>query len=179
VKPGNIFAANRGGVYDVAKILDFGLVKPLAEPVESGVTQEGMIAGSPLFMSPEQTTAEDVDARSDIYSLGGVAYFLLTGHAPFEHEKAIKILLAHASQQPDPPSQLQPDIPVDLERVILRCLSKAPEDRYDSAKSLRTALSECSAAGLWTRENAAQWWRDYGCPKKKLLDQSVLEPCAV
>lgn len=177
IKPGNIFAANRGGIYDVAKILDFGLVKPLAEPVESGVTQEGMIAGSPLFMSPEQATADKVDARSDIYSLGGVAYFLLTGRAPFEHEKPIKVLMAHASQQPDPPSRYRPDIPVDLERVILRCLAKAPEDRYDSAKSLRTALAECAAAGHWTRENAAQWWRDYGCPKKKHLDEIVLEAC--
>lgn len=177
IKPGNIFAAIRGGVYDVAKILDFGLVKPLTEPVESGVTQEGMIAGSPLFMSPEQATADDVDARSDIYSLGGVAYFLLTGHAPFEFEKPIKILMAHASQNPEPPSQHQSGVPVDLERVILRCLAKSPDDRYDSAKSLRTALAECAAAGHWTRDNATQWWQNYGCPKKKQLDESVMEAC--
>ena len=179
IKPGNIFAANRGGVYDVAKLLDFGLVKPLAELKESGVTQEGMIAGSPLFMSPEQATAETVDTKSDIYSLGGVAYFLLTGRPPFKDAKPIKILMAHASQEPPPPSLYQPGIPADLEEVILKCLAKSPGDRYDSAKSLRTALSECAAAGHWTREDAALWWQEFGCPKKKELDASVLEACGV
>lgn len=179
IKPGNIFAANRGGVYDVAKLLDFGLVKPRAEMEESGVTQEGMITGSPLFMSPEQATADALDARSDIYSLGAVAYFLLTGHAPFEDSKPIKILMAHAGQEPVPPSVHHPNIPEDLERVILRCLAKSPADRYDSAKSLRTALSECAAAGHWTRDDAASWWKNYGCPKKKQLDASVLEASGV
>ena len=82
IKPGNIFAANRGGVFDVAKLLDFGLVKPIADWGDSAVTQDGMVAGSPLFMSPEQATADSVDARSDIYSLGATAYFLLHGPRP-------------------------------------------------------------------------------------------------
>ncbi len=179
IKPGNIFAANRGGVYDVAKLLDFGLVKPIADWGDSAVTQDGMVAGSPLFMSPEQATADTVDARSDIYSLGATAYFLLTGHAPFEDEKPIKILMAHAGEKPALPSSLQPDVPVDLERVIMRCLAKSPGERYESAKALRTALSECAAAGHWTRESAAHWWLDFGCPKKKQLDAAVLEACGV
>ncbi len=179
IKPGNIFAANRGGVFDVAKLLDFGLVKPIADVNDSAVTQEGMIAGSPLFLSPEQATADAVDARSDIYSLGATAYYLLTGHAPFEDVKPIKILMAHASQKPAPPSSLRPDVPVDLERVVMRCLAKLPSERYDSAKALRTALSECAAAGLWTRENASNWWLDFGCPQKKQLDAEVLAACGV
>ncbi len=158
--------------------LDFGLVKPVAElGSESGVTQEGMIAGSPLFMSPEQATADKIDARSDIYSLGAVAYFLLTGRPPFDDDKPIKILMAHSTQEPTPPSQIQLNVPVDLERIILKCLAKSPEDRFDSAKSLRTALSECRAAGHWTRECAAGWWQEFGCPKKKQLDALVLEAC--
>lgn len=178
IKPGNIFAAHRGGVYDVAKLLDFGLVKPIAEiGSESGVTQEGMIAGSPLFMSPEQATADKIDARSDIYSLGAVAYFLLTGRPPFDDDKPIKILMAHATQEPTPPSRLNPEIPPDLERIILKCLAKSPDDRFDSARALRTALSECQSAGHWTRESAAGWWQDFGCPKKKQLDAFVLETC--
>jgi serine/threonine-protein kinase len=177
IKPGNIFAANRGGVYDVAKLLDFGLVKPITELGEPGVTQEGMITGSPLFMSPEQATADKVDFRSDIYSLGAVAYFLLTGRPPFEDERPMMILMAHVNEQPLPPSKIQPDIPPDLERIIMRCLAKSPGDRYDSAKSLRTALSECADAGHWTRDCAALWWQDFGCPKKKQLDARVLEAC--
>jgi serine/threonine-protein kinase len=178
IKPGNIFAAHRGGVFDVAKLLDFGLVKPLAEiETASGVTQEGMIAGSPLFMSPEQATAERIDARSDIYSLGGVGYFLLTGRPPFDDDNPIRILMAHTTQEPAPPSQFRPNVPPDLERIILKCLAKSPDDRFDSAKALRTALSECRSAGHWTRECAATWWQEFGCPKKKQLDALVLETC--
>ncbi len=177
IKPGNIFGAQRGGVYDVAKLLDFGLVKPITDLSDAGVTQEGMVAGSPLFMSPEQAADDEVDARTDIYSLGAVAYFLVTGRPPFEEQKPLKILLAHAKEQPLPPSQIQPSVPADLERVILKCLAKSPADRYESAKSLRSALSQCAAAGRWTREQAADWWQNHGCPEKKLLDARVLEAC--
>ena len=179
IKPGNIFAAHRGGIYDVAKLLDFGLVKPIADLGSPDVTQEGMIAGSPLFMAPEQATGDKVDARSDIYSLGALAYFLVTGRPPFEDELPIRILMAHAGKQPMPPSQVRSSVPADLERVILKCLAKSPADRYDSAKSLRSALSECAAAGRWTRECAAGWWQNHGCPEKKLLDARVLEACPV
>ena len=132
IKPGNIFAAERGGVYDVAKLLDFGLVKPLSDdkvPVQ--LTQEGTITGSPLFMSPEQALGDsEPDARSDIYSLGAVAYYLLTGAPPFEGDKPIKIILAHAHDPVVPPSRLRSDVPADLEQVVLRCLAKNPDDRY-------------------------------------------------
>jgi tRNA A-37 threonylcarbamoyl transferase component Bud32 len=160
IKPGNIFAAKRGGVYDVAKLLDFGLVKPLVDQQEPlQLTTEGSITGSPLFMSPEQALGDAPDARSDIYSLGAVGYFLLTGLAPFEGTQPIKVLLAHAHQPVVPPSAHRPDVPSDLEQVILRCLSKRPDQRYQDAAALAEALAGCQAAGRWTRHDAAAWWQ--------------------
>ncbi|HET6878991.1 MAG TPA: serine/threonine-protein kinase [Pirellulales bacterium] len=161
IKPGNIFAAQRGGFYDVAKLLDFGLVKQLPNPTSApmDLTQDGSITGSPFFMSPEQSLGEnEPDARGDIYSLGAVAYFMLTGHPPFEGDTAMKVLVAHAREQPLPPSQLRSDIPSDLEQVVLRCLAKRPEERFQDALSLAQALADCAAAGEWSRERAEQWW---------------------
>jgi serine/threonine-protein kinase len=114
IKPGNIFSAVRGGQHDVAKLLDFGLAKPL---VDSGnlrvqLTQTGSITGSPLYMSPEQAVGDsEPDARSDIYSLGAVAYFLLTGLPPFTSDQPLKVIIAHVSQEVVAPSQLRPDMP--------------------------------------------------------------------
>ena len=137
IKPGNIFAARRGGVYDVVKLLDFGLVKPLIDddqPVE--LTTEGSITGSPLFMSPEQAIGDATpDARSDIYSLGAVGYFLLTARPPFVGDNPIKVMIAQAHDEVVPPSHYRPDLPADLERVILRCLAKSPADRFQDATS--------------------------------------------
>lgn len=162
IKPANIFAAERGGQYDVAKLLDFGLAKPLTDEASAHLTQEGTITGSPLFMSPEQATGDRVvDARSDIYSLGAVAYYVLTGRPPFEKSTAVQVLIAHAHQEPVPPSQLRPEVPHDLEQVVLRCLAKDPDERFQSAADLSTALNNCEAADRWTRETAAAWWHEH------------------
>src|SRR5215471_2691879 len=137
IKPGNIFVAQRGGVYDVAKLLDFGLVKPVAERPTARLTQDGAISGTPLYMSPEQAQGRDnLDARSDIYSLGAVAYNLVSGHPPFERDSSMEVIIAHARDEAPPPSQFQPALPNDLERIILRCLEKRPEDRFQDAGSL-------------------------------------------
>jgi len=179
LKPGNIFAAHRGGVTDVVKLLDFGLVKPLAEPEDAGITQDGTITGSPLFMSPEQAAGDDIDdPRSDIYSLGAVAYYLLTGRPPFNDPKPLKVLVAHMHEPVTPPSQIREEIPEELERIVLRCLAKKPEDRFQDAESLRMALASCELAGRWDRQQAAEWWRLYGCPKKKALDAVALHTAA-
>jgi len=161
IKPGNLFAAQRGGLYDVVKLLDFGLVKPVAEIPSARLTQEGAISGTPLFMSPEQARGlGDVDARSDIYSLGAVAYTLLTGRPPFERKSPMEVMIAHARDDVTPPSQLQPDVPADLERVILRCLAKRPQDRFQDTDSLEQALADCAAADQWTQARAARWWQE-------------------
>jgi len=163
VKPGNIFSAKRGGVYDVAKLLDFGLVKSSDETENMNLTLDGTITGSPLYMSPEQASgAAEPDARSDIYALGAVAYFMLTGRPPFESDKPLRVLFAHANDPVVPPSQHRADVPADLEEVILRCLAKKPGDRYQSAMALRHALRECDASGKWGRDDAARWWTSAG-----------------
>jgi len=162
IKPGNLFAAQRGGQFDVAKILDFGLVKPIADTTESRLTRDGVISGTPLFMSPEQARGhDDIDARSDIYSLGAVAYALLTGRPPFAGKNPLDVVIAHIHDDLVPPSKYQRNVPADLEQVIFRCLAKRPDDRFPDVESLEQALSECAAADQWTQSYAAHWWRTH------------------
>ena len=162
IKPGNIFVAQRGGLYDVAKLLDFGLVKPIAELAATRLTSDGSISGTPLFMSPEQARGlGEADGRSDIYSLGAVAYALLTGRPPFVGASAMEVIIANARDDLVPPSRFQTDVPADLEYVVCRCLAKRPEDRYQDVESLEHALSECAAANRWTQADAERWWSDH------------------
>jgi eukaryotic-like serine/threonine-protein kinase len=159
IKPANIFAAMRGGRCDVAKLLDFGLAKPLIKSGSAQLTQSGAITGSPTFMSPEQATGDRVaDARSDIYAAGVVLYFLLTGRPPFDDENPMKVLIAHAHEQPMPPSYHNPEVPDDLVQVIMRCLQKNPADRYQTTLDLAAALEDCSDFGRWTQDSARDWW---------------------
>jgi serine/threonine-protein kinase len=172
IKPANIFAAERGGHHDVAKLLDFGLAKPVTTMESEQLTQDGSITGSPLFLSPEQALGEvEPDARSDIYSLGAVMYYLLTGQGPFNYDKPMRLLVAHAREEPLRPSEVQSGVPEDLERVVLRCLAKDPDDRFQTAEELSRALAACEACGDWTRESAAQWWfeRAEQLPRRDLL----------
>lgn len=160
IKPANVFAAIRGGVYDVAKLLDFGLVRPVeSDTADPGLTQEGGFTGTPLFMSPEQGTSQQVlDPRSDIYSLGATAYFLLTGQAPFPGSNVVQVLLAHARDPVPPLTQFNAAVPADLEKIVMRCLEKDPASRYPDIESLEKALANCSVAGQWSDEDAARWW---------------------
>ncbi len=162
IKPANIFAAERGGVYDVAKLLDFGLVREQARADgDSRLTQEGTFSGSPLYMCPEQCKSYDkLDARSDIYSLGAVAYYLVTGRPPFERDSIWDIIAAHGRDPVKPPAEVNPAVPPDLEHVIMRCLAKLPVNRFDDVESLEKTLAGCECAGKWTEDQAAAWWRN-------------------
>lgn len=168
IKPSNVFVCERGGVHDVAKLLDFGLVvhnSPLATlgKGESGadkLTIQGSILGSPPYISPEQALGKGaIDARTDIYSLGGLAYFLLTGQPPFLRETAMELLVAHVHESITPPRIHRPEVPHDLEAVILRCLQKNPADRFPDVHALDDALAQCQAADQWSNEAAQRWWR--------------------
>ena len=177
LKPGNILAAQLGGTYDVAKLVDFGLVKSMETNDSVELTMVGMIAGSPLYMAPETATSDsEPDERSDIYSLGAVAYFLLTGRVPFPGEQPLKVLMAHVSQPLQKPSELRPDIPEDLERIVIQCLEKKPDDRPQSAHELARALAACEVADDWGWEEARNWWQ--GTPRENQLPVSEIAGAA-
>jgi serine/threonine-protein kinase len=165
LKPSNVIVCARGGVWDVAKLLDFGLVHGLGAALgKEGdrLTVQGTILGSPPYMSPEQATGKDgVDARTDVYSLGALAYFLLTGQAPFVRDTAVEILMCHVYEPVPPLSDLRPDVPADLQEVVLRCLEKDPARRFPDVQALEQALAQCGCADQWTRQDAAAWWEQH------------------
>jgi serine/threonine-protein kinase len=164
VKPSNIIACERGGVYDVAKLLDFGLVKTFGPGRDAAkLTGDGGFTGSPAFLSPEQALGrEHLDARSDIYNVGAVAYFLMTAKLTFDRQSALEMLHAHAYEPLVPSPEFKEAVPADLQGVILRCLEKDPDRRYQDAATLERALAACRGAGEWTAERAEEWWRRNG-----------------
>jgi serine/threonine-protein kinase len=175
VKPGNVLVCQRGGQPDAAKLLDFGLVRARGAAGEGEeLTREGAIAGTPAYMSPEQAVGKaDVDARSDLYSLGAVAYFLLTGRPPFVRDSPVQTLAAHLAEPVVAPDRHRPDIPADLQAVVLRCLEKDPVGRFPSADDLAQALARCSCASEWTREQASAWWRDHAVANHQMPDDGT------
>jgi serine/threonine-protein kinase len=161
LKPANVFVAVRGGESDVAKVLDFGLVKLTKDPAAAALTGDLTVSGTPLYMAPEQATGDRaLDARADIYALGAMLYYALTGQPPFTGESAFGIMMAHGRDPVVPPSQVRPGVPADLERVVLRCLAKKPEERYRTVQELADALAECASAVEWDRVKADRWWVD-------------------
>jgi serine/threonine-protein kinase len=159
VKPGNVLVCRQGGLHDVAKLLDFGLVRaPASGEDATRLTEKGTVMGTPDYMAPEQARGAEVDGRGDIYALGAVAYFLLTGRPPFVRETAVETMAAHLREPVPPPRGLRPDLPADLEVVVLRCLAKDPAGRYADVDQLEQALAGCACAGTWTEADARAWW---------------------
>ena len=166
VKPANIILCERGGVPDVAKVVDFGLVKQF-RPDDSAptiaLTQELTLLGTPLYMAPESVGGTGiVDARSDLYALGAVTYLLLTGTPVFQGRTVVEILAHHLHTLPDPPSRrLGRPIPPELEGLVLRCLAKSPDDRPPSAVALRDHLARLPITDDWSDDDAGRWWLHY------------------
>jgi serine/threonine-protein kinase len=161
IKPGNVMVCERGGRHDVIKLLDFGLVLPVVDAGDDEtLSHEGVIAGTPAYMSPEQASGQKIlDVRSDIYSVGALAYFLLTGRPPFVCASPLRTLAAHLCAPPAPPSSDHIDLPADLEAIVLRCLAKSPDERFADAQTLEKALAACRCAEEWSEQQAANWWR--------------------
>jgi eukaryotic-like serine/threonine-protein kinase len=157
IKPANILLGPRGGEPDVAKVLDFGLARPIH--TRPDVTRKGIMMGTPLFMSPEaMRSPERVDARSDLYSLGALAYYLLSGFYVFDGKTVLEVCGQHLHAMPKPLFDLVPGIDTELEKLVLRCLAKDPAERPASARALCDALSRCPSRGDWTSDMARAWW---------------------
>jgi serine/threonine-protein kinase len=156
LKPSNLMLCRRGGLHDFVKVVDFGLVKDVTAAAD--LTGTGVFAGTPETMAPEVLRGEPVTASADLYALGVVGYFLLTGKGIFDANSALEIVGHHLHTPPVPPRDRVPAVPADLEAVILRCLAKEPAERFADADALARALAACGDAGGWTEEHAAAWW---------------------
>lgn len=182
VKPANIFTCRRGREFDFVKVLDFGLVKNVTDTGEtlSQLTGNNTTSGTPGFMAPEMVTGEaPVDGRADIYALGCVGYWLLSGQLVFDGKSPMSIMVQHVKE--DPPalsSRTEIDVPAQLESILRACLAKHPDDRPPSAEALGAMLDELAATlPAWTHDRAEKWWRTnlpnlYSAPLTGRLDSS-------
>jgi len=162
IKPANIFLCERGGIPDVVKVLDFGLVREISSANDPRLTAEDVIHGTPQYLAPEAIrNADSIDARSDLYALGAVGYFLLTGTPVFTGKSALEHIHHHLQTQPEPPSKrLGRPLPPKLEAVILSCLEKDPDRRPESARALAEALKACDDVQPWDEVDAQRYWRE-------------------
>jgi serine/threonine-protein kinase len=164
VKPANIFLCRHGLEYDFVKVLDFGLVKHsgATSTGEVKLTEVGAFAGTPAYVSPEAAMGDEVDGRTDIYSLGCVAFWLLTGRTVFEAINPMQMLIKHVNEEPDPPSRhTELTIPPRLDEIVLECLRKEKTRRPHSVNDLMNALKTVHVEEMWTDARAREWWDRY------------------
>jgi eukaryotic-like serine/threonine-protein kinase len=158
IKPANIMLCSQGGERDVVKLLDFGLVKELEVDRQVQLTGTSALTGTPQYMAPESIRAPDsVDARTDLYALGAVAYYLLAGKEVFDGQSIVEVCSQHLHQIPEPLSARGIDVPAELEAIVLACLEKDPERRPQSAAALRQRLEACHIEP-WSADDARDWW---------------------
>lgn len=161
IKPANVFLFRRGKRPDIVKVLDFGLVRHDEHP--SRFDREETLAGTPAFMAPESFRIPSAnDARSDIYAVGALGYFLLTGQNVFDSKDISSLAHKHATEQPvHPTTRLGQNLDAQLCELLMQCLRKTPEERPQTTAELSRALTSCDIAPNWTREQANQWWDNY------------------
>ncbi|MEP3478755.1 MAG: serine/threonine-protein kinase [Fuerstiella sp.] len=157
VKPSNIFLASLGARFDVVKLLDFGLVRPISTAGESEHGKQE-VTGSPRYLCPEQAQGNTPDSRGDIYSLGATAYFLLTGVPPFQSSDPLQLVMWHATREVPPFERPRVTASPAIEAIVLRCLKKRPSDRYQSPDELLKALDQLPLEESWTWDQAHDWW---------------------
>jgi serine/threonine protein kinase len=158
IKPANLFITHAGEEYDFLKLLDFGVAR-VSEGENPSLTETGILFGTPAYMSPEVCAGERASTRSDIYSLGAVLYFMLTGTQLFPNRTFAETVMSHISKTPELPSvRLGKPVPEELEQIVMKCLEKRREDRFRSVRELDEALAACTDLGDWTREDARTWW---------------------
>lgn len=160
IKPANIMINRRGGETDVVKVLDFGLVKALDETKQIEATLSNSLTGTPLYMAPEAIQAPNtVDGRSDLYAVGAVGYFLLTGKPVFDSSSLVELCQQHVEAAPLPLSQrLGKPVTPELEHAILACLEKSRNRRPATARDLADLLRRCPSANTWSMDDADAWW---------------------
>jgi serine/threonine protein kinase len=160
IKPHNLFLCRLGVEFDVLKVLDFGLVKSLNEDATQ-ITAEGILTGTPAYMPPERVVGGPAEERSDIYALGCVAYWMLTGRTVFTGEP-MAVMIQHARTVPQPPSKVSGlPVPNRLEQIVLACLEKAPEKRPSSAIELWRELGDVTLTAPWSADRAELWWCEH------------------
>ena len=166
VKPANVLACRLGGEYDFAKVLDFGLAKQRqhdASEQDAKLTREGMVIGTPAYMPPETVTQGISDARSDIYALGCVMYWMLTGQLVFEGSHAMSMVVRHVQDAPEPPSKhSEIVIPAAFDEIVLACLAKSPDERPQSAVDIKRMLVDLDLEETWSEIDAKEWWAQQG-----------------
>ena len=162
IKPDNIYLCERGGIHDMAKVLDFGIVKDLGDQ-SVDLTTDDAISCTPHYVSPEGLrTPSRIDARADLYSLGAVAYYLVTGRPVFDGETVVEVCTKHLQQAPSPLSEVAGrKVAADLEAVILSCLTKDPDERPGNARELARRLAACEDSGTWGGDEARDWWQKH------------------
>jgi eukaryotic-like serine/threonine-protein kinase len=162
IKPANIHVGRVGLKHDFVKVLDFGLVKSvLPGGGDSMATAAGLTPGTPAYLAPEMALGEPSDGRADIYALGGVAYFLLTGQLVFQAVSGLQMITKHIQESPVPPSErTELDVAPELDRIVLACLAKRPVDRPASATELEHMLASVELEP-WSEEAATEWWRTH------------------
>jgi serine/threonine-protein kinase len=158
IKPGNLFVTHAGDEYDFVKLLDFGVAR-ISEGDQPSLTETGILFGTPAYMPPEVCAGERASTRSDIYSLGCVLYFMLTGTPLFPDRTFAETVMSHISKTPDTPSaRLGKPLPEGLDLVVMKCLEKKREARFRSVREMDDALASIADLGAWTPEEARVWW---------------------